>query len=182
MITMFGHREMRNDITDRDIANFWLKWAVVILLRFPVEILSVVLFPLSYWMRYKVQVDLFYYLLNSTKDGDYGADWWLEREGLKKSFWSAWRWTLRNPAWNFNEIIKPVWTGYYTDVRVIENTIGGDNPLIWADHYSETYGTNHVYYRVKGKVYGRYSTTELAIGKRFQAGTEGKRYNLRFTL
>jgi hypothetical protein len=167
-------------IANKDILLFWLRFTLMTIIRFPLEVLSVVLFPISYFFRYVLKIDLFYYLLNSTEDGDFGAKWWRDREGLKPSFFTAWRWTLRNPAWNIHEVLKPKWNGAYTDVRTIKNTIGGRNPLAWASHYTDTYGTNHVYYRVDGKVYGRYSTTEIKYGQTFQAGTTGQRYNLKW--
>jgi hypothetical protein len=167
-------------ITNSAIFKFWFRFFGVQFLYLLAIIPSIVLFPVSYFFRYVIKRDWFWLLLNSTEDGDFGADWWLNREKLNKSFWSAWRWTIRNPAWNFHELIKPEWNGTYTDVRTINNTIGGKNPLVWASHYAGVYGLNHVYYRVNGKVYGRFGYAKK--GTTIQAGTTGNRYNLKFRI
>jgi hypothetical protein len=167
-------------ITFLEILNFWCKWALVQLLYVPFVILSITLFPLAYLFRYHIGWDLFWILLNDTEDGDFGAEWWLKREGLTEGFFTAWLWTIRNPAWNYHSLVKPEWTGEYTDVRTIKNTFNTKNPLLWASHEIGFIGTNHVYYRVNGEVYGRFSWASKT--KTFQAGTNGKRYQAKWRI
>lgn len=161
------------------MVGFWIRYAAIIISFIPMSILSIVLFPVSYLFRYKIKKDWFKLLLNDTVDGDFGADWWLEENNLTKSFWSAWRWTCRNSAWNYKISIKPKWNGGKTDwFKTVKNTLVGK--WTWADRDKGYYGFNHCYYIIENIMYGRlsYATEYFEL----QLGAAGNRYKFRIKI
>lgn len=171
------------------ICSYWFGFSTPI---FVYIILSIPLAPLAFFITYVLGIKRhpLTYLLNSTKDGDFGAEWWLKREKLQPGKLSALRWWFRNPAWNFNEWFNNTnfEAAFITDVLTIKNTIPKPtNPrelskhvFYWANKESGHFGTNHLYFRVKGVVFGRFSSRTLK--REFMAGAGGNRYEFRFKL
>lgn len=158
---------------------FWTKFfAVQVFLFFPVGMLSVILYPISYFFRYVLKLDLFYYLLNSTVDGDFGDDNWRQKHNLEKGFWTGWRWTLRNSAWNFKGLFRPKWRAGETEAfETIKNTF--DNKWQWASKSGRQYGLNHCYYIVDGTTYGRFSFADRYSEIQLGAGGDGYKFKLK---
>lgn len=169
---------MKNRIRLTEIISFWCEWVIIQIVYGFVIIIAIPLFPIAYLLRYQFEVkwNPLWWVLND--ETDFGEQWWLEREGLTEGVKSAFKWWRRNPCWNFNNMFKPKWTGDYTDLRVIKNTLTEEreSPLDWADRYKYRWGVNHVYYRVEGTVFGRYSYASTNIEIRLGSG--GKRYKL----
>ena len=161
------------------ILIFWLRYVAVELLYGLAFFVGIFLFPIAYLCKYELKTNAFSWFLNSTEDGDYGAAWWRNREGIEdKDFWVAMRWWYRNPTWDFRMLLKPKWTGDVFHTYTKKNTLEDKtNALAWATRDDGIYGTNHVYYIVDGTLYGRYS--HAAPGFEFQAGSGGDMWRFR---
>jgi hypothetical protein len=156
-----------------EILFVWIKYILVMLVNGIMSLLSIILFPISYFFRYKTPWDIFFFLLsNDVDDGDIGAEWWLEKNNLKPGFWTSWKWTIRNSAWWFkNVVFVPKWDAEkYKIVLIVANTI--DHPMRWVSQSMR--GINHCYYRVEGRLYFRFSFTNNLINMYFGMGS--KRY------
>src|SRR5690606_19538822 len=109
-----------------------------------------------------------------------GEQWWREREEITKdTFWTAWKWNLRNSAWGFKtKVIKPEWNGGITrEFETVSNTF--ESKWTWANKETN-HGKNHCYYIPKTRVESRYSYANKSF--EIQLGAAGNRYKLRFKL
>jgi len=160
-------------ITTFEICLVWIKYILIMFLFGIMSILSIILFPISYFFRYIIKWDILYFLLsNDPNDGDIGGEWWLLKNNLSSGFFTSWRWTIRNSAWYFKTtVFLPDWNpDNYRLTRVVSNTIG--RPLDWVTQ--EMRGTNHAYFNSNGNTYFRYSFTNNFIN--MYMGVGGKRY------
>lgn len=129
----------------------------------------------------KVNVIPFKWMLNDTVDGDYGGEWWLDKNDLEPSLWSAFLWWFRNPVWTFKYVIAP--KPKTNKITVIKTHIhnGRDlsgNPvsvLRWVN--KELRGTNFVVFSQDNKEYFRFSHTNKIFN--VMIGFE-KRYIFKF--
>jgi hypothetical protein len=122
---------------------------------------------------FKINVVPFKWMLNDTEDGDYGASWWLEREGLEPSLYSALRWWLRNPCWTFKYLMAPRGGGY-ENVNVYFNS-SQEHPLKWCSRKERA--TKYVTYEQNGQINARFSHTNALFN--FMAGSGNNRYLLK---
>jgi hypothetical protein len=120
-----------------------------------------------------------FWLLNDTKDGDYGAQWWLLEKGLNPGLWSAFLWWWRNKAWNFYYLNRPLWySGQVDEFRLLKCTIdesqmysnGKYNRFTKASKENAVYGINYYAYRINGKVFCNKSSATPKREKQFGAG------------
>jgi len=172
-------------ITDKEIEDFWKDFTIredkyFLVWFFGFFTGSVII---AHILKHVFKVKTKFWLLNDTVDGDYGADWWLEREGLKPSLYSAFRWWWRNKAWNYYIKEVPEWDGGNADeFRVIKLTLseydmtyqGKYNRFTKANKNEGVYGINYYCYRLKGKVFCNYS--EATENKEKQFGAGGNEY------
>jgi len=164
-------------ITDKEIKAFWNdydshmdRWFLVWFFGFFSGAVII-----AHILKHVFKVKTKFWLLNDTVDGDYGADWWLKREGLKPGLWSAFRWWWRNRAWNYFMLKVPEWNaGQADEFRVIECTIEVydriDGRWRKANKSAGIYGINYYCYRLNGKVFCNYSEATPKIEKQFGAG------------
>lgn len=158
----------------------WLRWALVQLIYLVLIILSPLGFPLAYLMRGWSFNPLKVFL----SENIYGVDWWRKQKKLKDgSFKTALLWAFRNPAWNFNYMVKPDRNiKKHKAVKVVKNNlwingkrsgmfnfaglkwITKDGAEGWSVNkgvaISQKYsilGVSFVYYLVGTKIYFRYS-------------------------
>ena len=160
-------------ITDREITGFWIRFAlreIVYLLVWVFGFFSGLVI-ISHILKHVFKVKMKFWLLNDTVDGDFGADWWLKREGLKPGLWSAFRWWWRNKAWNFYRLNVPEWNAGEVDYFwCIKNTIEFDGKWIKANKDKGIYGINYYCYKLNGKVFCNYSEATPDIEMQFGAG------------
>ena len=164
-------------ITDQEIKSFWDEYDAHMDRWFLVKFFGFIsgLVIIAHILKHVFKVKTKFWLLNDTEDGDYGADWWLEREGLKPSLYSAFRWWWRNLAWNYLLLKTPYWDGGNAEeFRVLECTLNPidmtDGRWTKADKSEGIYGVNYYCYRIKGKVFCNYSKATENIEKQFGAG------------
>lgn len=168
-------------ITDKEITRFWLKFALLHLLWFLVYSIGFFsgLVILCHFLKHQCNVKWKFWLLNDTVDGDYGADWWLEKKGLKPSLWSAFCWWWRNKAYNFYLLFAPQWNaGQVDEFRLLKLTID-DIDMYNGNRYNRftkavkedaIYGINYYAYRINGVVYCNYSNATEKRDTQFGAG------------
>ena len=160
-------------ITDNEIQTYWIRFALREIVYFLVWVFGffsgVVI--IAHILKHVFKVRMKFWLLNDTVDGDFGADWWLKREGLKPSLWSAFRWWWRNKAWNFYRLNVPEWNaGKADEFWCIKNTIKFDGKWIKANKDKGIYGINYYCYKLNGKVFCNYSKASPSIEMQFGAG------------
>jgi hypothetical protein len=144
------------------IVTAWVRYGLIMLTFFVMSILSITLFPLSYFFRYKTKWDILFFLLsNDPNDADKGGEWWLMKNNLSPGFFTSWRWTIRNPAWWFKtSVFVPDWNvENYLILKVISNTVS--HPMDWVE--ADMRGKNHCYFKSKDNFYFRYSYTNNYI-------------------
>lgn len=156
-------------ISKKEIAAFWLEYAIVQIGYGMVILFGYLFWPVAYFLRYVVKWknNFLWFLLND--ETDFGDPVWLDKNDLQPGFWSAWKWFFRNPAWNFIKSIETPSHKEVYDVLTVKRTLNSGHRLTNANRDKRIYGVNHVYYRLSdGKVYGRYSRanqkTELMLG------------------
>lgn len=155
----------------------WISYLLIVSTFSIMSILSIILFPIAYFFRYKTKWDLFFFLLsNDPNDGDRGGQWWLQKNNLSPGFFTSWRWTMRNPAWWYkSSVFIPDWDlDNYTIVKVLSNTVS--NPMEWVKQ--DMRGKNHCYFKSKGNLYFRYSCTNKYINT--YMGVRKNRYVFKF--
>lgn len=139
----------------------WIDWFIVkCILEGAFFIFSLPLMPIAFSLKHDFRINIppFKWMLNDTKDGDYGAQWWKDKHGIKKdSFWTAYRWWLRNSNWNFKLLFKTPPTGEI--IKVISNEV--KSPLFWVNQKHR--GTNHAYYWADKRLWPRYSFTNNVL-------------------
>lgn len=164
-------------ITDKEIKSFWERFTIredkYFLVWFFGFLSTAVIW--AHILKHVFKVKTKFWLLNDTADGDYGADWWLEREGLNPSLYSAFRWWWRNKAWNYYVKSVPEWDGGNADdFRVIKRTISDedmtDGRWTKANKDEGIYGINYYCYRLNGKVFCNYSEASEKKEKQIGAG------------
>ncbi len=168
-------------ITDKEIQQAWREYKILIITWNLVSITGflgfvvIANFILKNYLGYKGKLAT----CNSTKDGDFGADWWLKREGLKPSLWSAFLWWIRNHSESFLNAEVPEWNaGKVDEFRVIKCTMDKIdmmdkdvfNPFTKASKEDAIFGINHYAYRLNGKVFVSYSSATERKEKQFGAG------------
>jgi len=164
-------------ITEREITAFWIRFAsreiVYFLVWFSGFISTAVIW--AFILKHVFKVKIKFWLLNDTVDGDFGAGWWLRREGLTHGLWSAFRWWWRNKAWNFYIRSVPEWNaGKVDEFWVIKDTIKfsnrTDGRFTKANIDKGIYGINYYCYKLNGKVFCNYSKATPSIEMQFGAG------------
>ena len=160
-------------ITDKEKRLFWIGFAlreVIYFLVWSIGFISTAV-VWAFILKHVFKVERKMWLLNDTVDGDFGADWWLQREGLKPGLWSAFRWWWRNKAWNFYIRSVPEWNaGKVDEFWCIKNTIRFDGKWIKANKSKGIYGINYYCYKLNGKVFCNYSKASQSIEMQFGAG------------
>lgn len=155
---------------------FWLKYFPLMLLFGIMSAISVPIFPLAYFFRIKLGWDLFWPFLNDETLS--GERWWLLKYKLDpKSFWTKWRWNIRNTAWNFKLLFKPTWVFKHVKnfTTIYSTTI---NKWGWPNRDKPaTYGFDFIFYTVFGKVYSRLGYANKWF--ELQMGSAGNRYKFR---
>ena len=93
------------------IILFWVRFALIKLLELVFILFSFFsgLVIIAHFLKHvlKVNVIPFKWMLNDTKDGDYGAEWFLIKNKLKPGLYSAFLWWWRNPVWGFKYLLIP---------------------------------------------------------------------------
>lgn len=140
-----------------------------------------------------------YIFMNNTKDGDYGATWWLEEKGLTPGILSAIRWWFRNHSWNYIRKHLPEWNGGQVDkdkygndeFLVIQLTIpkeqmyddaGRYNRFTKANTSKNIYGINYYAYKINDKVFFNYSKANSLMEIQRGAGGNEFRWWLKFNI
>ncbi len=184
-------------ITDKEIQVAWLRyfcihlqWVVIYLSGFFTGFVII-----CHFLKHVCKLGFKFWLLNDTKDGDFGTAAFIRlinsKKGLsafrtlfglfklKKGLYSAFLWWWRNKAWNFYYLRKPFWSGgAVEDLRVIKCTIpeiymiqnGKYNAFTKANRKNRIFGINYYAYRLNGKVFVSYSKATEKIEKQFGAG------------
>jgi hypothetical protein len=184
-------------ITKEEIKQFWREYTILMIKWNLVSItgvLSTVViwnFILKNYLGYKGKMAT----CNDTEptfiEGDFGANWWLEKKGLKPSIWSAILWWLRNHSWNYISRFNPVWKAGSVDKNIhgkdefktIKGTVkqGKNGRFTRAHKKKKVYGTSYIAYRIDGKVYCQYSHANKFFQIQAGAGGERYRFNIKFT-
>ena len=169
------------------VTLFWIKFAVIIILQGLVGILGFFLFPIAYFLRHKAGIEgkrnPLWFLLNYTEDSDWGLSHY-KNKPPSKTFWNALKWYVRNPAWNFKMLFRPKWrAGEVDHFEHVKFTLQRNelvNDWTWANKDLRIFGTNHLYYKIEGTTYGRYSyASRSGMLREIQMGAAGNRYKLR---
>ncbi len=169
-------------ITDKEIQGYWNRYDLFIILWNLVSFFGVILIfpiPISYLLKYKFGVKGLW-LLNDTKDGDFGDPEELKKAGRKEGrtignfIW----WWKRNHSWNFNRKFTPEWNGGdVKDFRIIMQILPtGSDKFTWCSK-DGVHGINYIAYRVNGKVEVRYSRAGENHEK--QLGSGGNEYRFK---
>lgn len=184
-------------ITDKEIQGFWnffwplmRKWFGRSFLAF---ISTAVIW--DFISKNYLGSKKWYSSMNDTPDGDFGNEEWLEEKGLKKSWYSAFRWWFRNHSWNYISQYNPEWKAGEVDLTeegqemflILSNTTGKliedlpDGIFTWLTRDMKIEGELYVAYRINGKVYCRYSKVWkdwFGRWRQYQKGAGGERYRL----
>ncbi|AVR43788.1 hypothetical protein C7S20_00040 [Christiangramia fulva] len=195
-------------ITDSEIKEYWtwydkliLKWNLVSFFGF---ITTAVIW--AFILKHVFKVKTKFWLLNDTKDGDWGDPkelakkrlllkenapalfkWFIKLDG---AIW----WWLRNHSWNYISRYKPEWNGGSNEgFEIIKNTTPFSNEYIisrkgifeqkgiytWLTKHMKIEGELEVAYIVNGKLECRYSKVWKDIFGRWhqkQKGSGGQYY------
>lgn len=123
----------------------WLLWAIgFFLIRLPLIIIGLIIFPIAYATRKKGDsLRLLFWLWDNNEDGIYGAPFWIARHDGKRNFKTAYTWSaLRNPVNNmrftFLSINRDEWKGqgyFRGDVEIPNPSLSRTfDRAVW--HYS----------------------------------------------
>lgn len=152
-----------------------LRWLIYGIIFIMIYMLSLIIYPLAYWLRKPARRYKFYplwwFLNDSEPDGisdDYGAKWWRKEKGITKyNLWVSYRWSaLRNSHWNFkvNTLIPKL--GIPRNVKVYKNTTSKKG-MTFCNY--TILGKQFAKYEIDGFKYFRYSfTREILFGKFMQ--------------
>lgn len=159
---------------------FWFKLLLVQILYFVFIVLGYFLYPIGYFFKMKLGVDLFWPFMND--EGEYGhiePRWRRKRNIEKDNFVTAWLWFTRNPSWNFHQLVKPK-SGPLENKQVYSTVQNRAYDIDWANKDTGKYGKMWAWYYIKGTLYGRYSFAKPSgLIREFQAGAAGNRYKVR---
>lgn len=172
-------------LTTIDKIKVWLKWAGVKLLHFFVAVFGFPLLLFAFLLKYGFDVKGLW-LLNDTKDGDFGGFQWklqkLRKFPIKNrliiKIYLAVLWYLRNSVWNLKNLTAPKWTAEYTIIKIVKNEVG--NPWRWVNQADR--GTNFIYKEVAGQLQFMYSHSNDVFNCQFGmiSRKENARYNFKF--
>ncbi len=172
-------------ITKTEIVFFYIEWALIKIAHFTISVLGFPFLPIALILKYKFGVKGIW-LLNDTKDGDFGDPKELEKSGhTNKPKWFKFIWWWKeNHSWNFILLFNPPWYGGEVEkFLTIKNTLESTDRFDWANKDEKNYGVNHCYYGIDGLVYGRFSyASPTGLIKELQLGAAGNRYKLRLKL
>lgn len=139
------------------------------------------------------------------EDGLYGAEYWKAAKGITRdNFWTSYRWlALRNPMWNMHTELVPI-EGEEVHVSESGSLTRDGKPIAlsnvavmmyvdrdgkWSHNTGEylslkysAIGTVFLWFKIKNKLYWRYSTVRKLVGRFYieiQLGV-GYRYTFRF--
>lgn len=164
-------------ISKKEIWSFWVELSLIQIARFSLSFFGFILLPFALILKYQFGVkDI--WLLNDTKDGDFGNDpnW---KHYDKPKWVRFFLWFFRNHSWNFIRNFNPEWNaGEAFEYKIIKNTTGKDVKWVWCTRLG-THGTHYIAYRVfeGGKVYCRYSTANHRKERHYGCG--GERYKIK---
>lgn len=164
-------------ITDKEVKGFWNRFDLIIISWNVVSLIGFVFLPIALLLKYVFKVKGIW-LLNDSKDGDFGDPVVLEKYGYTdkpKWFRFLW-WWFRNHSWNYIEKFKP--TCNSSKSQVSEYRIFHDSRGTGNTEWLQENGLFYICYRCKetNKVYCRYSKVTDKIIKQMGAG--GDRYKL----
>lgn len=158
----------------------WSEFICVKIGHFITAVLGFPFLPIAFALKYWFGVKNIW-LLNDTKDGDFGDPEWKLRKLRKfpiksrliRKLYLLILWYLRNSLWNLKLLTAPKWdVDDYQIVYTVKNEVG--HPMTWVTQ--EDRGTNFVWFRSHGLLFFRYSSS----GKfNIQAGAAGERYNFK---
>lgn len=189
---MITHKEVLE--SKKNFTVLMVKWFLVSLFGF-----WSTLVVWEFVFKNVLKIPGYYVFMNDTKDGDYGADWWLEDKGLKPGLLSALLWWKRNHSWNYIMRYPPSWAGGSVDrdengddeFLILELTIpeeqmydskGRYNRFTKASSTKGILGVNHFVYRLDGKVWFNYSKATKYYKVQFGAGGNEYRYHIKLNL
>lgn len=153
-----------------------LRYIAVQFLYLIVIIIGIILFPVFYAYRFWLGKDFIFF--DSSENSIYGDPDWLYENQLSNNMWTAWRWAMRNPSWNFHTHIRPKfgvkhWVdskGHLTkngiDVTIYNFAVikteneRGEYTGNYGKYFSHKYsiiGKMTVWYSVLGRLYFRHS-------------------------
>lgn len=152
-----------------------LRYITYLIKEAGMRILNYFLFPLAWIMKKPLRKKGKGFLWGLLHDGcDYGDKYFLEKHGNKKTFWTAYKWALRNPCHNYYYSHKIEGTpknyqGYATcqkpdsglSWRTLKtcdkNGVYKDKHGKWIDTQRSILGKQRITFYIKGKKYFRYS-------------------------
>lgn len=185
-----------------------IRWFLIFIPLGVFSLTAFFVFPLAYLMRNFSFNPLWIYLdASKYKNGELAEDYKDFLNGKKDNFINSYLWGgVRNRIWNLIELIRPkqgkevivsskgqlyrngkeVSILEFAAWKWLKNGIGGWNTNSGDEINLEksTIGKSSVYYKVKGKLYYRYSRA-WKIGKYYfnlKYGTNNKRYLLTFKI
>jgi len=147
--------------------------------------------PINILLKYVFGVKNLW-LFNDTKDGDFGAEWWLKETGHSKGLWSAFLWWWINHSWNYIRQFIPEWKKGEVD----KNSEGKDIFIAIKDTLNKKtdygrwtrasgkdviFGTNYIAFKINGKTYCQYSYANKYFTLQLGGGSE-YRFRMKFHL
>jgi len=131
--------------------------------------------PFNFLLKYGFKVKNLWFF-NDTKDGDFGADWWIKKYNYenKSKFTRFILWWKRNIVWNFIRQFKPYWKGGEAeDFRTIKSTVKDSEKYgRWTRADKENQGIKYIAYKIDGKVYCQWSFANKLIQIQLGGGSE----------
>lgn len=180
-------------MTKREI-TYWKRCIGVLLKWFSLSFFGVVtgMLFIDFYRRHYLGKNDNSPFLNYTKDGDFGAEWWLEREGLEPGLWSAILWWIRNHSWEYIiSFLVPstsdknkIHVIYPEGLNDIEKRDVYADLMQWSDRSKGIFGMRYIFYTGEledGTVVdcARFSYANKFFT--FQIGSGGDRYKFLFT-
>jgi hypothetical protein len=174
-------KDLEMGISKTEEYGAWLELFLIHIARLSLSVFGFPLMPFALILKYLFKVkDI--WLLNDTKDGDFGNDPNWKHYGKPKII-TFFLWFLRNHSWNFYRKFLPDFRrgGEIFEYRVITNTTSNKTILMWCRR-GIWLGKNYTLFRVfeKGKVFFRWSWANKDREAWFGAG--GSEYKFRIKL
>lgn len=182
---------MKTSITQKEIDAFWSFYRKIMFRWNFVSALGLLSFGvvLAFIAKHVFQVKFKFWWLNDTPDGDFGGQWWLDREGLKPGTRSAIRWWFRNHSWNYISKFNPDWKDGEVDIVNGKEEVEILHCDVDVSRFDDLFfhwmtredgiGTIYIAYRINGRVYCRFSQVKKDwLGRlvQIQRGAGGRRY------